>query len=126
MLKVECGGTDWTSVNDISGGFEHSFTLATKGRIVVQVDWELDVNVEYEDDEYGEAIVELDGIHVTLAKIAGGGTQSGEKALIEFNDVEAGPHTVTLGAYNNKKTYTNELTIAWYDNVQIIYEEDIV
>ena len=110
----------------MSGGFEHDFTTDTKGRIIVQVDWELDVHDEYESDEYGEAIVELDGTYVTLAKISGGGTQSEEKTLIEFNNVEAGAHTVTLGAYNNKKTYHDEKTIAYFDNVQIVYLEDIV
>jgi len=39
---------------------------------------------------------------------------------VNLDTLEAGDHTVTMGAYNNKKTYSNESTEALIDDVLVI------
>ena len=72
-------------------------------------------------------MVEIDDTVVTIAKQygkdgGGGGTLSGTDRVVEFTNVPAGTHKITLGIYNNQKTYHNERSYVTYDNVEISTE----
>ena len=122
-LQVDVGGINGYDITTgMSGGWEYSFTTTTDGRLEIKFDYVLDVSSAYESNEFGEAVVQLDGVDVVVKRLTGrSGTyyksQVGE--VIVFPYVGAGDHKITLGAHNNQKTTSDEDTKVTYDNVKV-------
>ena len=112
----------------MSGGWEYSFTTTESGNIKVFFDYSLFISSAYESNEYGEAVVELDGVEVVVKRLTGGcGTHSVAKTgeIVAFPGVASGFHKVTLGVYNNQKTTHDEYTKVSFDNVKVTLEEEV-
>ncbi len=131
-LRVLLGGIDAAQVLNMSGGWRATFTLGAPGDVTVTLRYRLTQTSEYESDEYSDALVSVDGVlrgpgaADYLARIVGDGnggialTTGWQLVQVTLPGLAAGSHTVTIGGYNNKKTYLDEQTEILIDDVSII------
>ena len=130
-LQVLLGGIDDAGVLGMSGGWSADFTLAAPGNVTIALRYQLTQSSEYESDEYSEALVSVDGVlrgvggTDRLARLTGDGnggspqTTGWQQVEVSIPGLAAGTHTVVIGAYNNKKTASNETTELLIDDVAI-------
>ncbi len=121
-VRVTLGGINNTNILGMSGGWQTTFNVpsATTGTLTFR--FELAQAANYESDEFSQALASVDGTVHTLATITGngngGGTQTTGQTNVSLNlSLTAGTHTLTLGGYNNKKTFADESTEIFYNNV---------
>lgn len=119
-LRVYLGGAE--TGGPVSSGWSYSFDAS--GEITVTLDFRMILGKGYETDEYGETIVAIDGnIHV-VASLYGDG--DGDRNMDtgwhhEFVEttIGSGSHTLTIGAYNNNSSCTDEWVDLFIDNVKV-------
>ena len=127
QLQAVVGGLDNAQITTgMSAGWDYDFTLPAEARVQVVFDWVLTKESDYESDEYSEVVVALDGEEVVIQRLTGdgnGGTSdvaTGTAETVSWSGVTAGTtHTITVGVYNNKKTFNNEFATVEIDNVVI-------
>ena len=128
-LEIKLGKTADPPLRGLSAAWEYAFHLP-KGVATLKIvfDFQLSISPELLTDEYGQCVVALDGTPTVIASIAGTATpsqpstkgartvhtQSGQTHM--WYDVPAGKHTISIGAYNNKKTYDDEFIKLQIDN----------
>ena len=137
-LQVTLGGIEDADILGMSGGFERTFSVASATEVFLRLHYNLTQTSEYETDEYSQMLVSVDGLlrgqspHDYVAQIAGDGNGGSATStgwgLFEVNlgTLDAGTHTLRVGGYNNKKTYTDEITTCLIDDVEISYTESTV
>ena len=129
-LSVVTGGKGFFSFLNppSSGGWTRTFTIEEDGIYPVSFRYRLLVSGEYEGDEFGQALFELDGVRYgngpnnSLIQFTGGVGNDQDSGWRFFSNqvfLAKGEHTIVIGAYNNKSTQAAELTTAWFDEVQI-------
>ncbi len=123
-LTVYLGPGD--AVSPMSGGWFETFTLSQSGLVRVTLHYRLTITSSYENNEYGEAILRIDGTKYgngtndSLVRIVGTqGTDSGWVSESFDISLSAGSHTLTVGAYNNDATQSAEWTEAFFDNIKV-------
>ena len=106
----------------MSGGWVQSFNLTSDAKITLSFNYKLTQTPDYETDEYSEVLLLMDNVLVGqggnefIAKITGNGnwgdliTTSWQQVELDLGMMPAGEHKLVIGAYNNKKTYSNEST----------------
>lgn len=111
-----------------SGGWSRTFTVNEPGSIEVSVRYRLLVDETYEGDEFGQALLEVDGVRYgnsannSLAQLNGGAgvdQDSGWQVYTTNVLFTAGEHTILLGAYNNKSNSGTEVTQVFFDDIRI-------
>ncbi len=113
-----------------SGGWSDSFNLATDATVTVSLRYRMLMGEGYETTEYGEVILDIDGTkygndtNISLVHVDGndngGGTDDTGWLYDEFKiALTAGNHTITIGAYNNGATATDEWVEAFFDDVSV-------
>ena len=132
QLRVLLGGRDNLAINGMSGGWRRSFNLAAPKAVTLSLDYRLDQAANYEADEFSDALLALDGRLVGvnggtfLVRITGDGNGGAARssglrhADINLGTLPAGNHTVTVGGYNNKKTFSDESTAVLIDNIKAV------
>ncbi len=124
-LVVVLGGINNNTINGMSGGFERSFSLNQTGNVTVELKYRLEQRLEYEDDEYAQALLSIDGQlyglsgRDSLDQIAGGGDTNWKTVSVNIGTLAAGNHTIQIGGFNNKKTYNNEISKISFDDVKL-------
>ena len=130
-LRVALAGLDTENIRDMSGGWSRSFTLNTSGEVTVSLRYHLTLSADYDSDELSQVLLAVNGTLVGsngneyLAQLVGDGNggspQSTGWVSVEVNlgALPAGTHTLTLGGYNNKKTWINEMTEVLLDDVVV-------
>jgi len=130
-LQITMGGIDSAYILDMSGGWRQDFVLSIPTEIVLSFRYKLIQAPDYEYDEMSQLLVSVD--HILYGKAAndyvvqirgdgnGGISESTDWQFYEVNlgVLEAGNHTLTIGSYNNKKTYRNESTRVLIDDVLV-------
>ncbi len=124
-LRVLIGGINSQNIQGMSGGWRRSFTLAAPATLTISFRYRLTEQNTYETDEYSQALFSLDSTLIGippndyLAQVVGGGPLSTGWQLAQFNlgTVAAGSHTITLGGFNNQKTYPDEFVEMFFDDV---------
>jgi hypothetical protein len=117
-----------------SGGWSRNFSFKQNVIAQVTLSFRLIMDQGYETDEYGEVILEIDGIrhgndvNNSLVHVSGDGNGGGIDDtgwLTESFTVplSAGNHTLVIGAYNNKATYSDESVEVFIDDVTIVEED---
>jgi len=118
-----------------SGGWLRTFTLENPAVTTISFRYRLTFSDDYKADEYGEALFEIDGIRYgndienSLVRFRGDGNggngldDSGWQNASFDISLDAGDHTIVLGAFSSKSTAANELTTAWFDDVEISIPE---
>ena len=114
----------------VSGGWSTTFTVANAGEVIVSVRYRMTMGEGFETDEYGEVVLAVDGtrygsdtnsslLHVDGNDNGGGSENSGWRQATVRMNLTAGNHTLTLGAYNNKATASDEWVEAFFDDVTV-------
>ena len=127
--QIYFGGVDDDDITDMSGGFEQTFTVNEDGTGSITFSYKVDMSHKYEDDEYAEVLVSIDG---QLVDVGGNdyvarvhdGDIGWTTVTIDLGDLEAGDHTVMIGGYNNKKTTDDEKTKIDFDDISLVVEPD--
>ncbi|GJL65811.1 MAG: hypothetical protein NPIRA05_07820 [Nitrospirales bacterium] len=130
-LRVQLGGINNSTIRNMSGGWRRSFTLPADSNVTVVLRYKLTQASDYESDEISQALLSIDNrlIRVSsndfLAQLAGNGNGGGPRTTdwvpvsIPVGTLSAGPHTITIGGFNNKKTFNNETTEVLIDDVSV-------
>lgn len=130
-LQVSLGGIDNAVVTNMSGGWSHSFTLPSAGRVQLSFRVRLTQSSEYESNELSQALVAIDGALVGtglndfIAQVAGNGnggtpvTTGWQLVTLDLGTRTAGTHVVRLGGFNNQKTLNDESTEVLIDDVVV-------
>ncbi len=122
-LQVQVGGVDNNTVFDMSGGWRKEFTLASAQTVNLSFSFDL-TNDTYDTDEYTQVLVAIDGNLLGsegndyVTQIAGAGTRSMQTVELS-TELSEGEHTLTIGLYNNKKTYNEEQGTLIIDDVRM-------
>lgn len=123
-LEVRLGGINNADVTNLTGAWTDTFIGS--GDLTLSVDANLFLASDYEPDEYGEVRVIVNNETFTIPQLRldgdgnGGNYQTtGFQSLIQPLSLTAGAHQVTLQCFNNKKTYSNEVTTCVFDNLKI-------
>ena len=123
------GGRNNTNVNGMSGGFERNFNLNKSGKVSVSLKYRIQQNNAYEEDEYVDALVSIDGKLVKvngqerLERTSGGGDTGWKTVTVPLGLLTAGNHQIRIGGFNNKKTYYNESAKISFDDVKVTLKE---
>lgn len=128
-LQVLLGGRDNNAILGMSGGWTRTFTLATTRNVTLTLRYNLLQAANYEPDEFSLALVSIDGRQVgpnagnSLAGIAGDGNGGAARGTgwvnvqLSLGSLAAGTHRLTIGGFNNKKTFSDEVTQVLIDDV---------
>lgn len=119
-LHVVVGNVDFKKILDgMSGGWSKDFELDRMSDVQIGLKYRL-MTSRYDTDECGEALVAVDGDIVKhLATLCGRGLDTGWKTEAFTINLPPGIHTLTVGAYNNKKTGMLEKTDAYFDDISV-------
>ena len=130
-LRVLLGGVDNADIQHMSGGWRRTFTLATSSEVNLTFRYKLTQMPEYEIDELSQVLVRVDETLVGatpndyVAQVVGDGeggpslTTGWVQVVFHLGTLGAGEHTLTIGGYNNKKTFNNEITEVLIEDVVI-------
>lgn len=123
-IEVDLGGIDNASVFGMSGGWQRSFNVPSAATVKIRFRFQLTQAASYESDEFSDGLVSVDGTDFFVARITGNGNGGSAQVIGPlFTEIDvalaAGNHTLTLGGYNNKKTFNNEFTAVFYDDLEI-------
>jgi hypothetical protein len=133
-LAVTLGGQDNRPVQGMSGGWSHSFTLSSAIGTTLSFRCQLTHAANHEPDEFAEALAAVDGGLLGtngndfVARIVGDGEgglpQTTGWMLVELDlgILDAGTHTIALGGYSNKKTWSDETTEILIDEVIVEFQ----
>ncbi len=132
-LRVQTGGQNFFAnffSPESSGGWSREFTLEETALTTINFRYRLNVAGDFDNNEYGEAVLTVDGIRYgngpdnSLLRFNGSSdnqaaSDSGwREASIEI-PLNAGTHTLVIGAYANRTTSETEVAQAWFDNFSI-------
>ncbi len=132
-LRVQTGGQNFFAnffSPESSGGWSREFTLEETALTTINFRYRLNVAGDFDDNEYGEAVLTVDGIRWgdgpdnSLLRFNGSNdnqvdSDSGwREASIEI-PLNAGTHTLVIGAYANRTTGETEIAQAWFDDISI-------
>ncbi len=125
VARVALGGIDNADILGMSGGWQTTFNAPSAASAVLSFRFELDQAANYEPDEFSQALASVDGTVYTLATLFGdgngGGVQTTGMTNVSLNlSLTAGNHTLTLGGFNNKKTFADESTEVFFNNVLLV------
>jgi hypothetical protein len=128
-------GRRLTNNRATSGGWQRTFTLDSPAVTTVSFRYRLTFADGYEDDEFGEALFEVDGVRYgndienSLTRFRGDGNSGGgedDTGWLEARfdiPLDAGDHTMVLGAFSSKSTANDEFARTWFDDVVVTVPE---
>jgi hypothetical protein len=118
----------------MSGAWSKTFDAGPGGEVDVSLRYRMIMGEGYETHEYGEVLLEIDGVRYgtgansSLVHAAGNGNGGGDYdtgwlASIQRITLTPGAHTITIGAYNNGASAGDEFVDAYIDNVSLVAME---
>jgi hypothetical protein len=129
-IRVTLGGRDDRSITNMSGGWRRAFTVSgtTTATVSVTFRYKLILAANYESDEYGDVLATVGtqylGASGRIARLSGDGNGGSTQntwwqTFTTTLSLAPGTYTLTLGGYNNKKNYADEVTTVIFDNVVV-------
>ncbi|MCP3935502.1 MAG: hypothetical protein GY708_09045, partial [Actinomycetia bacterium] len=130
-LRVDLGGVNDDDINDMSGGWQQTFNLASPTETTLSFRYNMTLNENYEANEFSQVLLTVDGTLVGQApnsyivQINGDGnggtpdTTGWQQFTVDLGLLPAGSHTIVIGGYNNLKTLANETTEILLDDVLV-------
>ena len=131
-LQVNLGGLDDTNIFEMSGGWHGTFASGANDNLVLSLRYNLTQSGAYESSEISQVLVSLDGRlfgarpNDFIDQLAGDGndgppiTTGWQQFQVNLGRLSSGVHTLIMGAYNNRKTLSNEFTELLIDDVKVI------
>ena len=112
----------------MSGGWRDDFNLFSAQTVTVALYYRLIFSSGYEADEYGDALLSVDGVYYGvggndyLYRYYGDGNggadmDTGWQSVSRDIALASGSHTLAVGGYNSKKTYADEWTQVFFDDI---------
>ncbi|MCP4984378.1 MAG: hypothetical protein GY935_28235 [Gammaproteobacteria bacterium] len=123
-LQITVGGGDNADVTDMLGLWQRRCTTDTALNVTLTLDARLVQTSEYESDELSEVLVSVNGQETLLATLTGDGNggPNQDTGFIPYRvnlSLPAGSNVISLGCFNNKKTYNDESSFCTFDNVSV-------
>ncbi len=130
-LQVTLGGVDNADILGMSGGWQTTINVTDTSTGTLTFRYNMTQTSTYESDEFSQVLVSVDGTlygsggNDYVAQITGDGnggpalTTGWQTFTVDIGTLSPGTHTITLGGYNNKKTFNNESTDIRFDDVQL-------
>lgn len=130
-LQVTLGGINDTDITGISGGFERQFTMPASGNVEVELRYRLTESGAYEQTEFTQALVSIDGqllgptLGEFVAQIQGNGNDGSARSTgwqsvtLTAENLTAGSHTIIVGGFNSEKTLADETATIQIDDVTV-------
>ncbi|HUT48382.1 MAG TPA: Ig-like domain-containing protein, partial [Alphaproteobacteria bacterium] len=137
-IQVDLGGIDGVDINGMSGGWSQTFNVPANATGTLTFSYRMTMSGEYESNEYGEVLAAIDGTlmgtggtdYILHVDGDGGGDADYDggwrTVTIDLGSLSAGNHTLTLGGYNNLKTFDDEDTQVYFDDVSLTTTGQIV
>ncbi|MEM7349322.1 MAG: di-heme oxidoredictase family protein [Acidobacteriota bacterium] len=125
VAQITLGGIDNADIFNMEAGLTTTFNMTSAANVTLELNWRLLQAPDYESNEVSQAYVEVDGNRTVLGTFTGNGNggpfqDTGEQfASIDLGSLAAGNHTLFLAGFNNQKTFNNEFTQAFYNNVTL-------
>jgi VCBS repeat-containing protein len=131
-LRIDLGGRDYHTIINMSGGWQHTFTLPAPGEVTLSFHFKLTQAANYDSDGFSEVLATVDSIQLGppgydhVARLTDNGNGGDDETtgwqVFEANlgSLAAGEHTLTIGGYNNKKTHKDAFTEVMIDNVLLV------
>ena len=128
-LTVELGNIDNDDILGMSGGWRQTFNVGADTPAVLSFRYKLTQAPNFEADEFSQVLVDLDGTLIStngndfIDRIAGNGNGGPERSTgwqvveLDLGVLTAGSHTLTIGGFNNKKTFADERTEILIDDL---------
>lgn len=128
-LKVGLGNMNDYDIFKISGGWYKYFNLYEPANVTLSFYYYMRMSSEYECDEYSEVLSSIDGTLYSdrandyITRLYGNGNggptenTGWQRVTINIGTLNPGCHLLKIGGYNNKKTFNDEYTKIWIDNV---------
>jgi hypothetical protein len=131
-LKVFLGpGVRWNS-RPMSGAWSRTFNAGSGGQIDVSLRFRMIMAQGYETNEFGEVILEIDGLRYGSAQNnslvhdnGGGAYDTGWLLSTQRVTLTPGDHTITIGAYNNGASASDEMINVYIDDVSLVALDSI-
>ena len=131
-LRLHLGDTDFSTISDMSAGYEYTFTLSTARNVTLTFDYAFEFSGGLDGGENGYVLVSLDDVLVGSdvsgsVQYQAGISSSNADALspvwqtitIDLGTLAAGNHTLAIGGYLTNKNRSDEEIFIWYDNVTL-------
>ena len=125
-VRVQVGGNS----TNMSGGWVASFNVgAIADSVTVEVSFRLLFSGGYEPDEFGEALLSIDGtlVGVTpndyLFQFVGDASTNWDSGWLTETftfSLAPGAHQIIVGGWNNQSTTSGEITEIFFDDVRVI------
>ena len=129
-LSIVLGGVDNNDVYDLEASWKKNFVARSNCVAILEIKYKLTQAANYENDEYSTAFLHLQNgkrsAKVVLSKIVGDGNDGYDQTTgwvtqrVRFNLVP-GTNVVSFGAFNNKKTWNDEITVLLVDYVNVTF-----
>jgi len=131
-LNVLLGGIDNRNINGMSGGWTRTFELAAAQSLSLSFRYNLTQSSNYEPNEFSEVRASVNGFPIIvdgedyIAQVTGDGsggdpiTTGWVQVVIDLGVFSSGSHQITLGGFNNRKTFNDEVTLVRFDDVSLI------
>jgi T1SS-143 domain-containing protein len=128
-LQVALGGGSGSATN-MTGGWSKTFNLTTAALVTITFDYYLTISGETDSGDNGQVLMAVDGtLHGTgaadyVSQLSGvsfnsSSSNTGWQTFSVTLDLEAGNHTLDLGALMTAKGDLTETATANFDNVQV-------
>jgi len=129
-MHLSVGGLNDDDILGMSGGWAINFDTSSTSDVTISFRYRLEISGRFESDEWVEMLMSLDGTQFgsggndyVFQHVGGpqGPTIDSGWQLFEVTiyNVASGSHQLVIGAYNNKKTFSNEFVEAWIDDVVV-------
>ena len=122
---IRLGGKDSARVVNMSGAWTRTFFLphAQSVRLVFRAN--LTQSAHYEADEFSEVLLSVNGNTRAVMRISGNGNGGSERSTgfkrlqIDLGTLLPGTHKISIGAFNNAKSFANEATVVVIDDISL-------
>jgi lysophospholipase L1-like esterase len=132
-LRVVLGGADNTVREKISGGWSKTITVSRAGNVTINLRYRLIHGGDFEPDECSEVLAAADGVLISegpyeyIQRYCGTGDgsppqDSGWRQILLTVPLSVGTHTIAVGGYLNKKSYSNEIAEIYFDDIVIVQD----
>ena len=130
-LSVLLGGIDDADILHMSGGWRRTFTLETDSEVSLTLRYKLTQEPDYELNELSQVLVAVDETLVGaapnyyVAQMVGDGeggtplTTGWVQMVLNLGTLAGGDHSLTIGGYNNQKTFLSETTEVLIDDIVV-------
>ena len=122
-LQIVLGGVPGIVSDGISSGWSRNFTMNTSGTARVVLSYRM-ITDKYDANECGQVLVAVDGDLIGFGQedyvdeLCGRDDTGWQQVTFEVALTD-GPHAITVGGWNSKKTGENEVTEVFFDDIEI-------